>query len=47
MEDFDQEMEYCPTCNDYFPVNESGEIQCDCPVDPYLADSSKELDFND
>ena len=42
-----QEVEYCGTCNDYFPINEKGDILCECAKDPYLADSSKELNFHD
>jgi len=42
-----EEFEYCNICCASYPVNKDGDIQCECAVDPYLADSSKELDFND
>ena len=41
------EEEYCNICNDWFPVNEESDVLCDCGEDPYLADSTKELNFED
>ena len=41
-------QEYCDTCQEWFPVDEeTGELSCNCAADPYLADSTKELNFED
>ena len=39
--------QWCEECQDYFPLNEFGEVVCHCDNDPYANDSRKPLDFND
>ena len=42
-----QEYDYCDMCCELFPVDEEGEIDCNCAVDPYAENPHKTLDFND
>lgn len=42
----DEVEEYCPHCGEWYPVDEHGEIKCECEADPYSDDVAKPLDFN-
>lgn len=42
-----EDLEYCEVCCDWFPVDDTGDVQCECPDDPYAENPRRSLDFND